>query len=119
MIKHLTKNSKLNTLFLIIALSTIFSLILTAVHAVPAGPTLTVFGNQTKVVANGTKVNSTLNGTTSPGGYIFTAILDSTQQNTRWKGYVGNVTGTLTLDDASANTLFAWTLTSVTGEVYA
>ena len=64
-------------------------------------------------------MNTTINGTSSPGGYIFTTSLDSQQQNTRWKAYVGNVTGTLVLDDASDNTLFSWSLTSVTGEVYA
>ena len=32
---------------------------------------------------------------------------------------MGNVTGTLTLDDAYDNTIFQWSLTSVTGEVYA
>jgi len=57
---------------------------------------------------------------TSPGGSITTIVLDALQQNPRWKGYVGNVTGSLTLDDSSGNTLFAWSLTGVTisGEVY-
>ena len=119
MIENLTRNSELNTLFLIILLSGILSLVLTSVHALPTGPTITILGNQTKAVANATKVNSSINGTLSPGGYIFTTSLTSVQQNTRWKGYVGNVTGTLVLDDASDNRLFAWTLSSVTGEVYA
>ncbi len=57
---------------------------------------------------------------TSPGGSITTMVLDALQQNPRWKGYIGNVTGSLTLDDSSGNTLFAWSLTGVTisGEVY-
>lgn len=119
MIENITKNSKLNTLFLIILLSIFLSLVLTAVHAVPIGPTVTILGNQSKASAVATKVNTTINGTISPGGYIFTASLNSIQQNTRWKGYVGNVTGTLVLDDANDNRLFAWTLSTVTGEVYA
>ena len=90
------------------------------VYAIPAGPnTLTILGNTTSTVPGGQKVNSTINGSISPGGFIFTAGLQSTQQNTRWKGYVGNVTGTLALDDASGNTLFQWSLTTITGEVYA
>ena len=88
------------------------------VNAIPEGPTVTILSNTTKAVLPGTKINSTANGTT-PGGFIFTTSLTSVQQNTRWKAYVGNVTGTLTLDDASSNTIFQWSLTSVSGEVYA
>src|SRR3989338_5778472 len=109
----------LNTLFLIVIFSTILSLALTAVNAAPIGPTVTAVGNETKPTAAGTKVNGSFEGNTS-GGHIFTTNLDSQQQNVRWKGYVGNVTGTLVLDDASDNTLFSWTLSStLTGEVYA
>lgn len=36
-----------------------------------------------------------------------------------WQGYYGNVTGTITLDDASNNTMYDWTLASPEGEVYA
>jgi hypothetical protein len=46
-------------------------------------------------------------------------LLTSIQQNLRWKGYVGNVTGTLSLDDAANFTIYDWDLTSFTGEVYA
>src|SRR3989344_5968520 len=119
MANELTRNSKLNSIFLILTLSVILSLVLTAVNAAPTGPTVTILGNSTKVTTNGTKINSTINASISPGGYIFTANLNSLQQDTRWKAYVGNVTGTLTLDDADDNTIFQWSLTSVTGEVYA
>lgn len=87
--------------------------------ALPTGPTVTVYGNSSKATAAGTKINSSVNGTISPGGFIFTTALNSLQQNTRWKAYVGNVTGTLTLDDAQDNTIFQWSLSTVTGEVYA
>ncbi len=89
------------------------------VYAAPSGPTAVVVGNSTKNATAPAILNTTINGTISPGGYIFITRLTSLQQNTRWKGYVGNVTGTLTLDDANDNTLFQWTLTTVTGEVYA
>ena len=122
MIKNLFKNSKLNTLFLIIVLSSILSFVVMTVtaQAAPIGPTITILGNQTKATTASTKVNTTINGTISPGGYIFTTSVNSVQQDTRWKGYVGNVTGTLVLDDANDNRLFSWTLsTSLAGEVYA
>ncbi len=94
-------------------------LTLPLVTGVPSGPTATIFGNTTKNPTSSSKVNSTINGTISPGAYIFTANLNLLQQDTRWKGYVGNITGTLTLDDASDDTIFQWALSSVTGEVYA
>ncbi|MBR9692796.1 hypothetical protein GOV07_02575 [Candidatus Woesearchaeota archaeon] len=50
---------------------------------------------------------------------ITTIILDAVQQNQYWKAYVGNVTGTLTLDDVNNNTIYDWTTTTVSGEVYA
>jgi hypothetical protein len=96
----------------------LFSLIEFAI-ADPTGPTVTVLGNSSKGSSPGTKINSSINGSLTPAGYIFTASLTALQQNTRWKAYVGNVTGTLTLDDANDNTLFEWTLSSISGEVYA
>ena len=105
-------------LFYIVLALVIFNTTIKSSYAVPVGPTITVLGNSTKSADAATKVNST-NGTQSPGGYIFVLYIDSRQQNTRWKAYVGNVTGTLALDDSSENTLFQWSLTSVAGEVYA
>ena len=117
----LRKSGIANTFLAIIGIALILSLFLTAVGAEPSGPTVSIEGNPTKAAAAGTKVNSS-NATSSvvrsPGGMIFTANLQSDQQNTRWKAYVGNVTGTLTLDDASSNTIYQWTLSTVTGEVF-
>ncbi len=71
--------------------------------------------------------NATASQPTSPpdnrtddGGTINTLILDSTQQNNEWKAYVGNVTGKLTLDDGSGNSIYDWSLddTNIEGEVY-
>ena len=111
------KSAGLERLLLIFIISSILSILLTAVHALPVGPAITVLSNTTQT-SSALKVNSTINGTT-PGGFIFTARVTGTQQNTRWKGYVGNVTGNLVLDDASANTLFQWSISTTTGEVYA
>ncbi len=119
MLRTITKHGRLNTLILITVLSVALSFFLVAVNAIPIGPSVSVLSNTTAVNTPGTLVSSTINGTISPGGYIFTIGLTGTQQNNRWKAYVGNVTGTLTLDDASTNTIFAWTLTTVSGEVYA
>lgn len=106
-----------NILFLIFCTASFSSLFLPVI-AEPVGPTVTMLSNTTKSPINGTAVNSTM-GDESARGYIFTMGLNSVQQNIRWKGYVGNVTGTFTLDDADDYTLFEWTITAVAGEVYA
>jgi len=48
-------------------------------------------------------------------------IMDITavQKDTHWKGYVGNVSGSLTLDDAANYTIYDWAFTTISGEVYA
>lgn len=57
---------------------------------------------------------------TDPGGSITTINIDALQQNPRWKAYVGNVSGSLTLDDSGGDTIFSWALDpeDITGEVY-
>jgi hypothetical protein len=83
-----------------------------SVSAVPVGPVITF--------------NATTNATPRPaaaittaGGTFTTLVLNTTGQTYRWKAYVGNVTGKLVLADATNKSIFDWTVTSVTGEVYA
>lgn len=56
---------------------------------------------------------------TTAGGSFTTLVLNTTTQTPRWKAYVGNVTGTFTLDDADGNTLYDWSTNTFTGEVFA
>ena len=95
------------TLFLIVITSS-----LQAVIALPAAPQVTLVTNTTMSNNPGTLVNTS-------GGSITTMVLNATSQNLRWKAYVGNVTGKLTLDDSSDYTVFDWTTTEIVGEVYA
>jgi Na+-transporting NADH:ubiquinone oxidoreductase subunit NqrB len=46
-------------------------------------------------------------------------VLSAIQQNQHWKAYVGNVTGSLTLDDAANYTIYDWNLATITGNVFA
>jgi len=72
-----------------------------------------------------TSASSTTAQNASPGsrsdgrGTITTLLLNSIQQDQRWKAYVGNVTGLLSLDNANNFTIYSWDLLTVTGEVYA
>jgi hypothetical protein len=85
---------------------------ISTVVAMPVGPVI--------------KFNSTTNSTPRPaasiitaGGTFTTLTLNTTGQTYRWKAYVGNISGKLVLADATNTSIFDWTVTSVTGEVYA
>ncbi|HLD87148.1 MAG TPA: hypothetical protein VJB12_03710 [Candidatus Nanoarchaeia archaeon] len=104
-----TRNAK--GLLLLVVVSLILFNGLQAI-ASPSGPTIIFIANETKQPSSATKINTT-------GGSITTVYLNATTQNNRWKAYVGNVTGTMTLDDGNDNTLFDWTLSEVNGEIYA
>lgn len=90
----------------------ILSISLKMAYAEPSGPTVNILSNETKQPSAAALINTS-------GGSITTVVLNATTQNLRWKAYVGNTTGTLTLDDANNNTIFDWTLTEVVGEIYA
>ncbi len=93
-------------------LITILSLA-TSIAAQPTG--VGISGNVTESAAEISPPNRT-----DEGGTITTLVMDVLQQNLRWKAYVGNLTGVLTLDDASGESIFRWELgaESMTGEVY-
>jgi hypothetical protein len=70
--------------------------------------------------------NQTINYTPTPaasiitaGGSFTTLNLNITAQTPRWKAYVGNVTGIMTLDDGSGKSIYDWTPGVIQGEVYA
>jgi hypothetical protein len=54
------------------------------------------------------------------GGTISTLTLNTLQQDANWKAYVGNVSGSLTLDDANGFTIYRWALgaSEISGELY-
>jgi len=92
--------------------------LLVSVVSVLADPTavssITNLRNATIAATAGLKVNES-----QGGGYIYVVSLNATSQNPRWKAYVGNVTGTYVLQDASGNRIYDWSMTDIEGEVYA
>ena len=106
-----TRFGRTAALFLVlIALGLAF--FLPGANADPSGATVVNISTETAGI--GTPGNLT-----NPGGTISTISLDAVQQNIRWKAYVGNVSGYLTLDDAAGNTIYDWTFTTtITGQVY-
>lgn len=112
MLKNINKKNKRELLIKLVLTLIILLISTKLISAEPSGPAITVISNETKQPASAALINTS-------GGSITTVILNATTQNPRWKAYVGNITGTLTLDNANDNTIFDWTLTDVIGEVYA
>ena len=52
-------------------------------------------------------------------GNVTALTINATRITKRWQGYYGNITGTITLDDADNNTLYDWKMASPEGEIYA
>jgi len=75
----------------------------------------------TQIVSNVTETApvGTIGSQNTTGGSFTTLVLNTTTQTPRWKAYVGNVSGSFTLDDAASNTIYDWSATTFTGEVYA
>lgn len=82
------------------------------VMADPEGGTVTFVTNSTKSVTPASYRDD-------PKGTITTITINSVQQNTKWKAYIGNVTGTLVLRDADDYSIYEWSaIASPTGEVF-
>jgi hypothetical protein len=81
------------------------------VLADPVGPTLT---SNSTISQGGTPLTRN-----DSGGTINILVLDAVQNNPAWKAYVGNVSGTMVLDDSNGYSIYDWELSTVTGEVYA
>ncbi|HLG23866.1 MAG TPA: hypothetical protein VI564_02950, partial [Candidatus Nanoarchaeia archaeon] len=52
-------------------------------------------------------------------GNVTGLTIASTRVTESWQGYFGNISGTITLDDANNFTFYDWSLPSPSGEVYA
>lgn len=52
------------------------------------------------------------------GGSFTTLVLNASQQNYKWKAYVGNVTGKLSLQDQTNYSIYDWKMSTISGNVY-
>ena len=99
-------------LYIILVVLSVYSLLLTSsVSAQPAGIDITF--NETEFITPDPAAELT-----TAGGTFTTLVLNGTFQTPRWKAYVGNVSGRLTLDDATSRTIYDWDLVTVSGQVY-
>jgi hypothetical protein len=114
------KNSCLNNIVREVNLAFLITLILlsiivvnkSAVLAAPQGATI-IYNNTEDATIRSPDSH------TAAGGSFTTLVLNVTSQTSKWKAYVGNVTGKLTLDNSNNKSIYEWALTTVQGEVYA
>ncbi len=107
------KISALITFIALIVLIIISSLAAAQTAPFPTAPTsLTNRSSFTQNSTIGAQINAS-------GGTINEYNFGAITINYRWKAYVGNVSGSLSLLDAGTNSLYDWSVTSVTGEVFA
>jgi hypothetical protein len=69
-------------------------------------------------ISNTTYTSGLTNRSNDIKGTITTIVLSATQQDYKWKAYVGNVSGTLALADANGNAIYNWVSATATGEIY-
>lgn len=79
--------------------------------ALPTGVEITFNQTETPSVTSSSQL-------TTAGGSFTTLVLNSTFQNPRWKAYVGNISGVLTLSDSSGSSIYDWGLAAASGQVY-
>jgi len=56
--------------------------------------------------------------TTAEGGNITEVNMSGVSQTIHWQGFWGQVSGSIALKDASNNTMYNWTVATVSGNVY-
>ncbi|MFC2135539.1 hypothetical protein ACFLTH_13075 [Bacteroidota bacterium] len=98
---------------LVLVVIYIFSALLIETHADPVGASATNTSTSSSVPSSDNRSDE--------GGSITTLQVSVTQQNFAWKAYVGNMTGSLTLDDANGRTIYDWTISqsSLAGQMFA
>ncbi len=65
-----------------------------------------------------TAVEGTAGNTTAEGGNITEINLSADSQTIHWQGFWGQVTGAIALEDASGNTMYNWSMGTMSGNVY-
>ncbi len=100
-------------MILVVIFIVAFAVITITASAAPVGPTIINAGaSERKSDASPIEVQA-------QAGNVTSLTITATRITQRWQGYYGNITGAVTLDDASNNTLYRWDIPSPEGEIYA
>ena len=76
-------------------------------------------GGTVASIANTTATPDAATAATASGGQISLISISGRSQTQVWAGFVGDVTGTLTLRNSVGDSLYNWTMTTAQGEVFA
>ena len=94
------KNNK-NYKLLILSLILIATILQITFAGTPSPPTFIYNSTETVTPKPATYLNTT-------GGSFTTLVLNTTQQDYKWKAYVGNATGKLALQDQDNFSIYEW-----------
>ncbi len=99
--------------FIVIIISCLMLEMIKMADAQPVGPdTLNVVSTSRREVTPASTVQAL-------AGNVTELFINATMTTRSWQGYYGNVSGTITLDDANNNTMYSWDLAAPQGEIYA
>ncbi|MBW2965044.1 hypothetical protein KY363_06310 [Candidatus Woesearchaeota archaeon] len=100
-----------NMLLIVLVIAT--SVLAQTVPTQPEGPTTIDVLNSTRRTAAGAATIPALAGNVTELSIVANTVTQT------WQAYYGNITGTITLDDAMNNTIYNWALAEPEGEIYA
>ncbi|HLC55355.1 MAG TPA: hypothetical protein VJJ75_02360 [Candidatus Nanoarchaeia archaeon] len=108
-----TKDSLRNLAAALILIS-VLALLASMALAAPQGPNVINISNTGRNPANTNPIS-----VQAEAGNVTELVIDGTRVTMAWQGYLGNITGIITLDDADNFTLYDWNLPDPSGEIYA
>ncbi|MBU1959560.1 hypothetical protein KJ680_14250 [bacterium] len=112
------KKDLIGKIYFAIIASVILTFVIGLSGAYPTEP----IGPHTLTVQKSTRMLNTSYGpktTWAEAGNITELSINATSATKSWQGYYGNVSGKLTLDDSTNNTLYDWTDLEPRGEIFA
>lgn len=104
-------NIKKSDGYMILLAILLFLLTVSFATSLPSAPVV-------NYVSNTTYTSTAVNRSMDAKGTITTVTLQATQQDYKWKAYVGNVSGTVALRDANGQAIYDWNTGTPAGEVY-
>lgn len=105
---------RMKAVFGLLALFSLLAVEVVVAQSVPGSPDTVTVGSSGRHVesAGGVPIGA-------EAGNVTALVISETRVTQFWQGYYGNVSGSIVLDDAANNTLFAWELASPAGEIFA
>jgi hypothetical protein len=98
--------------FILIAFTILILTSIVLAETTPEGPSILELNSSRRTPAQASTLDA-------QAGNVSVISLSGTSSTQTWQGYVGNITGTIVLDNSAGNSLYVWNISDVEGEVYA